>query len=786
MTLNGPKPIYPISCEVGYFLTVQEQSYFFMSSVTSNKSSAPSVIAKQLKQLRGQLTRWLTIHGAGRWLAIVLAIIVADIFIDRFFQMDFAQRAIMLTAMVGAAAWFLFTKVLQPLMFNTSDDALVAKVEQRVGGNSQQILSTLQLARESDLAKTGTSKALVDATIADGIRKARSVDFSQALDHKQHQKDVGLLTGGAVVAALLAIGVLATSFLGTWFSRNVMLSSAQWPQPTYLQIAGAADGSMVLPLGAKHKQIVTITEDSAVTDVIVNLEVEGASGNRTIYPMASTGKLDGRERVYEINVTNEFRFRASTSNSIQTEWVDVTYVEPPAVVDLQVVANAPAYTGLEPATLTGGGPYAVLEGSQLSISASYNKPLKSAELVAAGEAIPIDLTSDVSVPLEFSVPADREDGAGGEAVQPLAGGEYELKLVDENGLANIRRSKFSITIKEDVAPKLRADLLGISGLVTTRAILPMSFQAADDYGLNQTWFHCRWREPEDLEDAPERTKTVYFGALSDERPVTEVKDAAVLNLEPLALPQGTSLRVTMNVEDSKPGTPNQAASKEFLLRVVSDEELRSDLLRREIEQRKSFDQIYQAQLELMSAVQVVGASEMAEGMDRDKFHRALETKLIELIRDQKGVGTSVDRIANRFEEFLVEVKNNRLDEAENALAPDQRIETRFDERIIRPIRSMDQNMISVANRNMDNCRRLSSNAAELDAAVDQTVAIQQQILEEMQLILDAMNTSENFQEIINGMLNVKASTKSISSGIKQLKSKQTIDTEEDAEGIFDD
>ncbi len=754
-----------------------------MSSFTSNNSPAPSVIAKQLARLRGQLTRWLTIHGAGRWLAIVLAIVVADVFIDRVFQMDLAQRSIMLTVMVCAAVWFLFTKVLRPLMFNTSDDALVAKVEQRVGGDSQQILSTLQLARESDLARTGTSKTLVDATIADGIEKAKSLDFSQALDHRQHRKDVGLLTGGAIVAALLAIGILATSFLGTWFSRNVLLSSRQWPQPTYLEIAGAEDGSMVLPLGAKHKQIVTITEDSAVTDVNVNLEVEGVSGNRTIYPMASTGKFDGRERVFEINVTNEFRFRASTSNGMQTEWVDVTYVEPPAVVDLQVVAKSPAYTGLEPAILSGGGPYAVLEGSQIEISATYNKPLTSASLMAAGETFAIDLSAEQSAPLVFSVPADPTKG---ESIKPLAGGEYELKLVDESGLANIRRSRFSITIKEDMSPKLRADLLGISGLVTTRAILPMSFQAADDYGLNQTWFHCRWREPEDLEDAPEKTKTVYFDGLPSERPVTEFKDAAVLDLEPLALPQGTSLRVTMNVEDSKPETPNQGVSKEFLLRVVSDEELRSDLLRREIEQRKSFEQIYQAQLELMSAVQVVGASEMVEGIDPNKFHRALETKLIELIRDQKGIGTSVDRIANRFEEFLVEVKNNRLDEAENALAPDQRIETRFDEKIIRPIRSMDQNMISVANRNMDNCRRLASDALALDTAVDQTVEIQQQILEEMQLILGAMNTSENFQEIINEMLNVKASSKSISSGIKQLKSKQTIDTEEDAEGIFDD
>ena len=136
--------------------------------------------------------------------------------------------------------------------------------------------------------------------------------------------------------------------------------------------------------------------------MIVNLEVEGVSGNRTIYPMASTGKLDGRERVFEINVTNEFRFRASTSNSIQTEWVNVTYVQPPAVVDLQVVATAPTYTGLEPSTLTGGGPYAVLEGSRISVSASYNKPLRSAELIAAGETIPIGVTDDVSVPVSYT------------------------------------------------------------------------------------------------------------------------------------------------------------------------------------------------------------------------------------------------------------------------------------------------------------------------------------------------------------------------------------------------
>jgi len=127
-----------------------------------------------------------------------------------------------------------------------------------------------------------------------------------------------------------------------------------------------------------------------------------------------------------------------------------------------------------------------------------------------------------------------------------------------------------------------------------------------------------------------------------------------------------------------------------------------------------------------------------------------------------------------------------LDEAENELAPDQRIETRFDEKIIKPIRNMDKTMISVANWHMDNCLRFANDAAALNDAVEQTVIIQQEILQEMQAILAAMNTSESFQEIINEMLNMKATSKSISSGIKKLKSKQTIETEEAAEGIFDD
>jgi len=479
---------------------------------------------------------------------------------------------------------------------------------------------------------------------------------------------------------------------------------------------------------------------------------------------------------FEINVTNEFRFRASSANGVTTGWVDVDYVEPPSIVDLKLEVTMPQYTGMAPERLSGNGPHGVLEGSTLSIAAATNKPLKSAKLIAGGVESDIAIEDATGQAFAIVMPS-------GDSAEPLVGGDYELKLTDESGLGNLRRSKFAITIKEDKPPKLRADLLGISGLVTPRAIIPVSFQAIDDYGLNQMFFDCRWRLGE---GESETVKQINFNGLPETRPVVSAKDVGVLQMETLALQPGVNLRMNVSAEDTRPGEPGVSASQEFLLRVVSEEELRADLLRREIEQRKAFEQIYQAQLELTAEIEAVAASEPTPNMGIKKFHGQREAKMISMIRDQKGIGTSVDRIAKRFEEFLVEVKNNRLDEAENELMPSQRIETRFDEKIIRPIRWLDQELISVATRNMDNCRRVEQQQDELDVAVNQTVIVQQQVLEAMKKILDAMNNSETFQEILNEMLEVKRTMASIGDGIDKIKANQTITDETEAEGIFDD
>ena len=248
-------------------------------------------------------------------------------------------------------------------------------------------------------------------------------------------------------------------------------------------------------------------------------------------------------------------------------------------------------------------------------------------------------------------------------------------------------------------------------------------------------------------------------------PTAQLRDVAVLALEPLQLQPGTSFRFAVGAQDNDPQGPNMGTSQEFLLRVVSEEELRADLLRREIEQRKAFDEAYQNQMALNTELEAILVRQPAEGVSQEEFLSQRELDLIETVRAQKSVGTSIDRVATRFEEFLVEIKNNRLDEAENEIAPDQRIEERFDARIIQPIRRLDQELVALAARHLDACRTQARDTAALQQAAEMAASVQQQILLEMKQILAAMNDSENFQGIINDILEVKRDTDAIKKGI---------------------
>ena len=743
----------------------------------SNKA-IPKTILDRLSALRSQLTQWIVVRGLSRWLLIVLGVLLADILIDRVFKMDYSQRFIMLGVMIVVAAMFLFWRLIKPLAARPGNDALLMEVDRGNSDLKESIISSVELSRVEDFESVGVSQQLASASIEKGIEDAKQTDFGNVIDKVSHRKNLGILAAGVLALALLGVGVVSTKFLGTWFNRNILLGAQQWPQGTYLEIVGAKDGKVTLPRGVNHRQLVNITEASTVRDINLNLEIENAGGGRTIYSMKPTGKLDGRQHAFVFNnISSTFRFRATGGDDV-TEWVSVDLVEPPAIVELDMKVHLPEYTQADPVLLKGDGPHPVLAGSWLEVNAATNKPIKNAVLKSGETSFPMELSED-GLTFVASPGKDAE----------LVSGPYEFELLDEGGLGNARKSKFTVSLKEDAAPRVRAELLGISGLVSSRAMLPTEYQVADEYGLNDLSFAANWKtEQPEADDQPQSTSAVIATLDQQEsKPWRSAENVAVFDLLPMQLPPGTSLRLAVVAHDNRPETPGEGKSQEFLLRVVTDEELRADLLRREDEQRKAFEQAYEIQLSLATELEALSISQPEDGQNEVDFHKQREMKLLGLVRDQKGIGTAIDRIANRFEEFLVEIGNNRLEQAEKEVVPGRPgIEERYNNRIIAPIRELDTELITLATQFLDNCRRVEQDPPGLDKAVQQTAETQMLILERMKVILDAMNDSRSFQDFLNKLLELK----SIEMGIKKanqekMKPKDIFDDSE-PDDIFDD
>jgi hypothetical protein len=756
-----------------------------MSSSTI-ESRLPTSISQQLKRLRAALGRFLLVDGLSKVLGTAVLVALADAGLDRLFKMDLAQRGIMLVVMILIVAAVAFFRILRPFSRGISDDALILQVEDRNRNLQQSLISAAQFSRGGNFEEQGYSQSMVDATIREGSRLAEQVRFGSILDTRAFGRNLLLLLASGLSLAAIGYGVANSDFWRTWFNRNLLLTNDQWPRNTILEIQGAEDGAMILLRGEDHKQLVLVSEQSRVPDVDVTIEFDDGN-SRTRQKMRKTGERE-HQLVFR-NPSGPFRFRALGGDDI-TDWVQVNLVDAPAWSEITMQVTLPAYSGVSPFDLPpGGGPYSLLEGSALALQGRANKPLQAARLRFADQQW--DMTSHESGQWNLNLTPDQ-----------LLGGKYTFDLVDERGLRSSRPAAFTVKIKPDQPPSVRATLLGISGLVVPRARLPVSYTATDEFSVTGMQLETAWTGTSSASDpqASGQDLAELDPQLAGLLGQSEFKSVVVVDLEPMQIPVDVSLRLALSAADNNSlGGPGIGRSREFLLRVVSEEELRADLLRREIEQRKAFELVLSNQEKLVFDLQAIvdSVSPATESLTP----QAAQDQLRDAQRRQKLVGTNVSGIADRFQEFLVEAVNNRLDEAESEIDQAQSMQQRFSEQIIQPIRQLDSDqiiraaqLIELAGRHVryDSASgQKSIDATALIAAIGDAIGKQNQIIERMQEILSAMMDSETYQEIVNKVIEIKRTEERIREKARQRREAigggNIFDDEDDGDpGLFDD
>ena len=686
-------------------------------------SQETSGVIARLHALRTQIAAWFWVDGLVRVLWMALALIAVDLAIDWFFRLDKPQRVVMLVLMLGVIAWRVYRRLVRPLSAAMSDDALALSVEASNKQLGQSLISALQLARIEDAEARGMSPALVRETVRQGTAVAERVSFGSVLDGKEFRLNGLLLVIALGLFGLIGYGIATTSTLSIWFNRNVLLGYATWPQKTYLVVERVnKDGTVVFPRGEDWTQIVTVRDDSEVIPDAVYLEFRGIRGRA---PLAMKKTSDRQFEATFASVIEEFQFRARGGDAV-TEWVRVELVEQPAVEGLMLVVTPPKYASSKREELPPGkGPYYVLKGSSLSIEGVANKPLVRADLIIEGKRHSMAVSQNVKF-------------AGEIAAAELVPGQYAIELQDELGLTGRRPTTFGLRTRTDREPRVRVKLIGVGGMVVQKARVPFNCRVTDDFGITSAEVAYRWKGDDMTQ--PDGEGKLTFASAKELLGQPELTFDDIVELEPLKIPTGTGLSFRFEAADNDDVSgPNVGKSSEFLLRIVTEEELRTDLLRREKEQRQEFERLLKNQEDLVTDSRALEAGVKGQ----PKLTPQQKDQLIQYHKRQKLVGQNTGAIAERMASIVIEVQNNRLEEEGG------RLQTRLTKEIIEPMRSVADEMIPQTLNGLDKVRRQSDDPAARDAALAETITQQSETAAKMKEILEHMVKSEGFQEAVN-------------------------------------
>lgn len=715
--------------------------------------AVPEPIRSKLGALRRAVRLWFWIDGLAMLCVAAVGLTLLSLLVDRTFRMDRTQRALCLAGALAALGVLAWRRLVRPLSRRMVDDALGLIVEAQHGELRQSLIGALQLARLPDAAAVGYSPAMIEATIEAGARAADDVDFGDTLDRRRRGQN--LLRVGAAVALFAAAAVLFPATMGLWFSRNVLLGEATWPQKTHLRVLGAKDGAIVCPRG---DNLSIHVQAEGVVPALVSIRFRSQGGPSGTEPMVMVGNSVFRTVVK--NVLDPFRFRASGGDAT-TPWHEVQLVERPAVESLSLGYLPPDYIGTKRVALPSNiGPHPVPRGSTLTVEGVATKDLAAATIAYGklkGERC------ELSPPRGFRVAV---------AGERLKSGAYAIALEDTAGYASKQPARFSLKVVTDLKPTVRAKLDGIGDLIVPRATIPIACRMTDDYAVvSADIVHAHHLESED----PPEPKRVPFGrpALFGSR---EAATTHRLEAEPLGLEAGSlfTFRIEARDNDTVSG-PKVGASGTFSLRVVTEDELRAELLRREQEQRMEFERLLRDQQKLLENTRAFLAA--IKDADASALSDAERRQLSDSEKRQRLVGNRCIAIAERFAAILAEVENNKLEDAETTAR------ARLRERIIEPLHLLARRSVLQAADLLDVARKAPTQPADDArpgrAALGEAAAEQEKIIGIMRNILKNMVKWEGYQEAVTLLREVLKAQRHVSD--------QTIrEYKERIEKIFDE
>lgn len=521
-------------------------------------------------------------------------------------------------------------------------------VESRRPGLGDAWISALQLPVEEDPAFA--SPALVRFALARIEREAATVDLRGIVAWSACGRMVALCAASFGTLALL--GTLWGSF-GIAIER--LWNDRPWPQRIRLDIVCQGEGLVevetswryVLPEGealrirAERREGSDTPEGGQVEYVF---EAPGDAGAPE--KAAMTQQMDGTLVWTFDRLDRPVRFKVLSGDFSMDRWIEVGVLPRPQVRDLRLTCTYPVYTGRAPVAIEPGhGDLEDLVGTRVAIEATTNHPVVEAAVVLEdGTRIALAVGEGGTV---LTLPPE-------EVFEIRADGAYQIEVRDARGLRNLRPIRYAIRALSDRRPEVRFVRPGRDLRVVANAVLPLEILFTDDLGLAEG--SIAWQVGVD-EAGTTSWAQFSFEAPPAAPPLLEQTIAREWALTDLSLTAGQVLRVRALATDflPTPEGPNQGVSQEFLITIVTEQEI-AQLINQMLEDVRA--EVTRARDDQGLARQAT--TRLMDGETDD----AWRARAMGLLGEQHDLAERTRRIADRVDEVQELIRINHQEAAE--------------------------------------------------------------------------------------------------------------------------
>lgn len=605
----------------------------------------------KLNAVRRRVRRLTIVHGASRWAMVVVATTVGLGLADWLVRyQDQGLRWMALLALTGAGGWAAWRFLWPAIVAGWNPVALAARVEQRLPLAGERLASAVRFLGEREDDPLAGSPALRRAVIAQATAEIANVNLGSTIDPRPTYR--GAAAAVVVCSAALALFAVDPASASIAFVRLVApWSDTAWPRANHLAFTKPV---RKLAVGQVFEVELRDAAGAALPDeVLIHYRPLEEEGQETVERMRP---IDGAMVARREGVSGPFAYRASGGDDQAMPWIEVAVVEPPAIEELAVRLEYPAYTGW-PAESS--GPHLrALAGTHVVLTGRATKPLRSARVrVGDGEAVAAQVSDDG---LRLSVPSTE-----GPPFVIERSGSWRLELVDDEGFTSSDQA-YEIRAVEDLPPSVDLERPQATSYVTPQADIPLRVSVRDDLAIHEVGLRYSRGDKSADPDAelslflgPPRTERSGGAGAASEARAGETRNIEYLwKLEPLALPPGTEVNLQATATDYH---PHLGLSRPRRLIVVTPDELQERLVERHNGIVNDLTRLLKIQRE--SRGQVSGAEIQLVQVGRLDKREQGHLQAAELTQRQveRGLTGSTESVAAQVAGLLADVQNSKVD-----------------------------------------------------------------------------------------------------------------------------